>query len=61
MAVEALEQGRADLVAFGKLFLANPDLVERLRADAPLAEIDRATLYGGGEHGYTDYPAMAEA
>jgi N-ethylmaleimide reductase len=59
MAIEAVESGAADLVAFGRPFIANPDLVERLRVAAPLAEIDRATLYGGGERGYTDYPAMA--
>jgi N-ethylmaleimide reductase len=59
MAIEAVESGAADLVAFGRPFIANPDLVERLRVAAPLAEIDRATLYGGSEHGYTDYPAMA--
>jgi N-ethylmaleimide reductase len=60
MAIEAVESGAADLIAFGRPFIANPDLVERLRIEAPLAEIDRATLYGGGEHGYTDYPALAE-
>jgi N-ethylmaleimide reductase len=59
MAIEAVESGAADLIAFGRPFIANPDLVERLRVAAPLAEIDRATLYGGGERGYTDYPAMA--
>lgn len=46
----------ADLIAFGKLFIANPDLVERLRQDLPLNEPDQATFYGGDEHGYTDYP-----
>jgi N-ethylmaleimide reductase len=51
----------ADLIAFGRPFIANPDLVERLKRGAPLNEIDPATLYGGGEKGYTDYPAMAEA
>jgi N-ethylmaleimide reductase len=61
MAIEAVERGAADLVAFGRPFIANPDLVERLRRAAPLAPIDKATLYGGGEKGYTDYPAMAEA
>ena len=59
MAIEAVESGAADLVAFGRPFIANPDLVDRLRLEAPLAELDRATLYGGGEHGYTDYPAIA--
>ena len=46
-------------MAFGRPFISNPDLVERLRRGAPLAEIDKATLYGGGAHGYTDYPALA--
>jgi N-ethylmaleimide reductase len=59
MAIEALQSGSADLIAFGRPFISNPDLVERLRVGAPLAEIDKATLYGGGEKGYTDYPAMA--
>ncbi len=49
----------ADLVAFGKLYIANPDLVERLRKNAPLNEPDKTTFYGGGSHGYTDYPLLA--
>lgn len=54
--------GIADLVAFGRPFIANPDLVERLRNGWPLAEGDSATFYGGGEIGYTDYPVYrAEA
>ena len=60
MAIEAIESGAADLVAFGRPFIANPDLVERLRVGAALNEVERATLYGGGEKGYTDYPAMAD-
>ena len=48
-------------VAFGRAFVANPDLVERLEAGAALAEADPATLHGGGEQGYTDYPALDEA
>jgi len=48
-----------DLVAFGKPFIANPDLVRRLRENAPLNELDMATMYGGGAKGYTDYPALA--
>ncbi|TWO71082.1 alkene reductase [Caenimonas sedimenti] len=48
----------ADLVAFGRPYIANPDLVERLRANAPLNTPDRATFYGGGAAGYTDYPAL---
>ncbi len=57
-AIAAVSEGRADMVAFGRAFIANPDLVERLRVDAALNELDRATLYGGGEKGYTDYPRM---
>lgn len=58
LAEEALADG-ADLVAFGRPFIANPDLVRRLRENAPLNEVNRATLYGGsGAEGYTDYPAL---
>jgi N-ethylmaleimide reductase len=60
-AADAVASGRADLVAFGKAFLANPDLVARLRAGAPLNEPDKATFYGGGERGYTDYPVLEAA
>jgi N-ethylmaleimide reductase len=59
-AEEALRSGRADLVAFGRLFLANPDLPERFAEGAPLNEPDPATFYGGGEEGYIDYPFLAE-
>ncbi len=58
-AADAVESGRADLVAFGRLFIANPDLVRRLREHAALNEPDRNTFYGGKEAGYTDYPALA--
>jgi len=58
LALRALAEGRADAVAFGRPFIANPDLVRRLREDAPLNALDRATLYGGGAKGYTDYPAL---
>jgi N-ethylmaleimide reductase len=61
MAVEAVDSGRADLVAFGKLFIANPDLVERLRLDAPLNPPDQTTFYGGDSRGYTDYPTLEKA
>ncbi|MGD0639454.1 MAG: alkene reductase [Roseiarcus sp.] len=61
LAVEALAEGRADLVAFGRPFISNPDLVERLRRGAALAPLDRETLFGGGAKGYTDYPALADA
>jgi len=60
LAIETLAEGRADLIAFGRSFISNPDLVERLRRGADLAPLDRATLYGGGEKGYTDYPALAD-
>ncbi len=56
----AIESGHADLVAFGKPFIANPDLVERLRRNAPLTQPDKATFYGGGAKGYTDYPAAEQ-
>ncbi len=58
MAFEAVDSGRADLVAFGKPFISNPDLVRRLREDAPLNAPQRETFYGGGATGYTDYPAL---
>jgi N-ethylmaleimide reductase len=51
-----VEQGDADLVAFGRLFIANPDLPERIRLGLPLNAYDRETFYGGDQHGYTDYP-----
>jgi N-ethylmaleimide reductase len=50
--------GRADAVSFGRLFIANPDLPERLALDAPLAAPDPATFYVAGAKGYTDYPTM---
>lgn len=59
MAQDAIAGGRADMVSFGRPFIANPDLVARLKARAPLNQIDRATLYGGGAAGYTDYPALS--
>jgi N-ethylmaleimide reductase len=58
MALTAVSAGAADLVAFGRDFIANPDLTQRLRADAPLNAADRKTFYGGGAAGYTDYPAL---
>jgi N-ethylmaleimide reductase len=58
-AIEAVESGYADVVAFGKPFIANPDLVRRLKEEAPLNEVDSSTFYGGGEQGYTTYPALA--
>jgi len=60
-AIDAVASGRADLVSFGRLFMSNPDLVERLRINAPLNEImGEETFYGGGAHGYTDYPTLEE-
>ena len=58
LAQDALRAGRADAIAFGRPFIANPDLVERLRTGAPLAKPDQTTFYGGDAHGYTDYPAL---
>jgi N-ethylmaleimide reductase len=57
LAEAALKEGD-DLVAFGKPFISNPDLVRRLREGAPLNPWDKSTFYGGGEKGYTDYPAL---
>ncbi len=57
----AVEQKHADAIAFGRLFIANPDLVERIRGNHPLNPFDRATFYGGAEHGYTDYKSFGEA
>jgi N-ethylmaleimide reductase len=54
-AEEIVDRGDADLVAFGRHFAANPDLVDRLRRDLPLNAHDRDTFYGGNERGYTDY------
>ncbi|HEX7838609.1 MAG TPA: alkene reductase [Kofleriaceae bacterium] len=54
-----IDAGLADVASVAALALANPDLVARLRAGAPLNDPDRATFYGGGEHGYTDYPVLA--
>jgi N-ethylmaleimide reductase len=61
LAEEAVASGHADLIAFGKLFIANPDLVDRLRANAELNDPDKATFYGGTEKGYTDYPPLQTA
>ena len=54
-----LDAGEADAFAFGKAFLANPDLPRRLQLDAPLNAPDPATFYAPGPKGYTDYPALA--
>ena len=61
LATKTLAAGAADLIAFGKPFISNPDLVERLKRGAPLNAWDKATFYGGDAKGYTDYPALATA
>jgi len=61
MAIEALREKRVDLIAFGKPFISNPDLVERLRRNVPLNPPDQATFYGGDAKGYTDYPTLRQA
>jgi N-ethylmaleimide reductase len=58
LALEARQHLQADLIAFGRLYIANPDLVERFRSSASLNAPDRATFFGGGAAGYTDYPRM---
>ena len=58
--MNVIESGTADLVAYGRLFLANPDLPERFAADAELNKPEPETFYGGDEEGYTDYPFMNE-
>lgn len=57
-AQEAIQQGKADSIAFGSLYIANPDLVERFRVSAELNTPNPDTFYGGNEEGYTDYPFM---
>ena len=59
LAESTVPSGGADIIAFSKPFIFNPDLVRRLREKAPLNTLDKATLYGGGAKGYTDYPALA--
>ena len=59
MAINAVASGRADLVSFGRLFMANPDLVRRLEENTALNPLmEPSTFYGGGRHGYTDYPTL---
>ena len=57
---QAIASGDADLVSYGKLFIANPDLPQRFRLNAPLNQPDPSTFYGGDEHGYIDYPTLEE-
>lgn len=59
LATAHLNADKADLVAFGRPFISNPDLVERLKTGAALAQLNPATLYGGGAAGYTDYPTIS--
>lgn len=59
LAEQVIADGGADLVAFGRGFIANPDLVRRLREGAPWNELRADKLYGGGAEGYTDYPTLA--
>jgi N-ethylmaleimide reductase len=61
LALDARQRNLADLVSFGRFFIANPDLVERLRIGATLNVPDRATFFGGGAAGYTDYPVLTPA
>ena len=60
-AAQAIANHQTDAVAFGRLFIANPDLVERVRLGALLNAPERATFYGGGARGYTDYPSLGAA
>ena len=55
---EALSEGRADAITFGRPFIANPDLPERIRIGADMNEPDQDTFYGGGAEGYIDYPFL---
>jgi N-ethylmaleimide reductase len=57
-AEEFVSEDLADAIAFGRLFISNPDLPERLLAHAPLTPYDRKTFYGGDAKGYVDYPTM---
>jgi 2,4-dienoyl-CoA reductase-like NADH-dependent reductase (Old Yellow Enzyme family) len=59
VAQSVLDSGNADAIAFGKDYISNPDLVERLKTDAPLNPWKAETFYGSTEEGYTDYPALA--
>ena len=56
-----LDEGAADLIAFGRFYTSNPDLPERIKNDQPLTAYDRSRFYGGGAEGYTDWPAYAQA
>ncbi|MDY8109743.1 alkene reductase [Fulvimarina sp. 2208YS6-2-32] len=60
VAIERVNSGKIDLACFGRPYIANPDLVERLALDAPMNEPDKDTFYGGDEKGYTDYPFLTD-
>jgi N-ethylmaleimide reductase len=60
IAALAIQRNHADAIAFGRLFIANPDLVERIMGHHPLNAYDRSTFYGGAEHGYTDYGTIGD-
>ena len=59
-AAEWVAQGKADAIAFGRLFLANPDLPQRMAENAPYNVADTQTYYGGGAEGFVDYPTVAK-
>jgi len=58
VAEKLVESGKVDIVAFGRMFIANPDLPERIRRKGPYNELRNVGHYGGGEEGYVDYPAL---
>lgn len=60
LAIKARHEGLADLIAFGRPFISNPDLVERMRVGAELNALDAATMYGGDAKGYIDYPTLTD-
>lgn len=60
LAIETVRDGRADMIAFGRAFIGNPDLVRRLRENAPLIEAPLAAYYSGGPRGYIDFPTLDE-
>jgi N-ethylmaleimide reductase len=55
---EAIQEGLANLISYGTLFLSNPDLPKRFEINAELNQADRATMYGGNDQGYIDYPFL---
>ena len=61
MGEAVLARGDADLVAYGRLFIANPDLPKRFALDAPINSYDRSTFYGGDQKGYIDYPFLEKS